>query len=55
MKTIEGGGFMESPTFAIEEIQKIEDVIKKRMPIGNQASVDDITQRYGSKYPQQLM
>lgn len=46
---------MEMPNFAAEDIQKIEDLIKKRMPVGNQAPVDDIIQKFEQKHTRQLL
>ena len=56
MKTIEGKefGLEISPNIAAD-VQKIEELIKKRMPIGNQASIEDLMQRLVPKHSEQMV
>lgn len=56
MKTIEGKEFgLEIPANLAADVQKIEELIKKRMPIGNQASIDDLMQRLVPKHSEQMV
>ncbi len=56
MKTIEGKefGLEISPNIAAD-VQKIEELIKKRMPIGNQASIEDLMQKLAVKNSEQMV
>ena len=56
MKTIDGKefGLEISPNIAAD-VQKIEELIKKRMPIGNQASIEDLMQKLSMKNSEQMV
>lgn len=52
MKTIEGSkefGLEISPNLVVE-VQKIEELIKKRMPIGNQTTTEELISRLVPKF-----
>jgi len=51
MKTIDCKQFgLTVPENVAADVQKIEDNIKKRLPIGNQVSIDELISRLGNKF-----